>query len=191
MTEATWVLVGVTTVLAILTGWYAWLTSGIVRRMDREREELSRPWLTFQLVPWHPNVIKLRVENLGAGPAMEIKGKIETELKDGNRVPFNWSYHLLASGKFEEFGFPMPEGVGNGARFYVDKIREIVTSVRADFSYSSVSSHQYQLQDIIDIGSITNDWIGSRMMVTEDRPDRLMPRIAKALEDLAKRRNSG
>ena len=187
MEVATWALVVVTAVLAALTGWYAWSTWAIVRRMDREREELSRPRLTFQLIPWQPNLLKLRIENLGAGPALNVKGKIQTQLKGGDSVGVDWSYHLLGSRKFEEFGFPMPEGVGNETRFNLDEIRKGVISVSADFSYSSASGRQYKLEDILDVASITQDWIASRMLATQDHPDRLLPRIASALEDLSRR----
>ncbi len=186
MAEASWAVVGVTFVLALLTGWYAWATHQIVRRMDRQQEEMVRPWLTFEMVPWQPNLLKLRVGNVGPGSALNIKGEIRASLKNGESVAVPWSYHLLPPNKYEEFGFPMPADAPNDARFRLGEINKRVATTEAHFTYSSVSGYQYKLDDAIPVERITSDWINSRMLATEDHPDRLLPRIAKALEDLAK-----
>lgn len=178
MTEATWTLVGVTLLLAILTGWYAY-------EAHRERVERNRPVLTFQLVSWAPGIIKLRIQNAGNGAASNIQGKIESILNEGTEsVP--WSYVLLCSGKYEEFGFPMPSGSTTQDRFSLDTIKSKVIKVNARFTYKSVLGQTYILEDSIRVQQLTDDWLASKMLVTEDHPDRLLPRIAKALDDLAK-----
>ena len=45
-------LVIVTFVLVVITAWYALETHRMVRGMNQEREEMHRPLLTLQLVPW-------------------------------------------------------------------------------------------------------------------------------------------
>ena len=189
MTEASWALVGVTIILVLLTAWYATETHRTVKRMDREREEMSCPILTLQLIPWQPKLLKIRIQNVGNGSAMSVKGVSETVMKSGS-VSAPWSYPLLGSGKYEEFGFPMPPGASNKEHFGLDEIRSEVIEVRADFTYKSVSGCQYELKDSIQIQHVTDDWIASRMMTTQDHPERILPRIAKALEDLAKKSNN-
>lgn len=186
MTEANWALVGVTIALVLLTAWYATETHRTVKRMDREREETSRPVLTLQLIPWQPQLLKLRIQNVGNGPAVGVKGTIEAILKSGS-ASIPWSYPLLAASKYEEFGFPTPPGASNEERFRIDAIRLKVIEVRAKFVYKSVSGSQYELKDSIQIQQVTDDWLASRMMATQDHPERILPRIAKALEDLAKK----
>jgi hypothetical protein len=115
-----------------------------------------------------------------------VKGTIEAILKSGS-ASIPWSYPLLAAGKYEEFGFPTPPGTSNEDRFRLDAIRSKVTEVRAKFAYKSVAGRQYELMDSIQIQDVTDDWIASRMMATNDHPERLLPRIAKALEDLVKK----
>jgi hypothetical protein len=100
MNEAAWALVGVTFILAVLTGWYAF-------EAHRERVERNRLILTFQLIPWEPGIVKLRIQNAGNSAASNIKGTIESMLYTGT-ASISWSYTVLASGKYEEFGFPMP-----------------------------------------------------------------------------------
>jgi len=185
MTVATWALVVVTFLLAVGAAWYALETRRIVRRMDLEREDRVRPLLGFQLIAWGPNLLKLRIQNLGSGPALEVKGYIQAISASGN-VSFPWSYPLLAPGKYEEFGFPVPPGATSEDRFRLDTIRARVDTVRAQFSYKSVRGREYSLDDAISVAEVTADWISSRMLATEDHPERLVPRIAKALEGIEK-----
>lgn len=186
MTEASWALVGVTIVLVAITAWYAMETHRTVKRMDQEREQLSRPVLTLQLIPWQPQLLKLRIQNVGNGPALGVKGVIDAVMKSGS-ISAPWSYPLLGTGKYEEFGFPMPAGTSNEERFRLDAIRAKVIEVRAEFTFRSVSGCQYELKDSMQIQQVTDDWLASRMMTTQDHPERILPRIARALEDLAKK----
>jgi len=185
MIDANWVLAGVTFILVLLTGWYATEMRRTVKRMDRQLEEMSRPYLTFQLVPWQPQLLKLRVQNVGNGPAMHIAGTIESVMDSGS-TSVHWGYPMLAAGKYEEFGFPVPSGSSNDERFRLDSIKAKINEVRAEFVYNSASGCQYELKDTIQVKQVTEDWASSRMMATQDHPERILPRIAKALEDLAK-----
>lgn len=186
MTDATWALVGVTIILVIVTGWYATETRRTVKRMDQEREQLSRPFLTFQLIPWQPQLVKLRIQNVGNGPAFRVKGTIEAIRKSGS-ASIPWSYPLLAAEKYEEFGFPAPPEANNEERFRLDEIRSKVIEVRAKFTYSSASGSKYELNETVQVQQVTDDWLASKMMATQDHPERILPRIAKAIEDLARK----
>jgi hypothetical protein len=96
-----------------------------------------------------------------------------------------WRYPLLAPGKYEEFGFPDRAAEGAEERFNLDAIRRRVETVHAQFTYGSISGREYDLNDQINVRSVTGDWIASRMMATQDHPDRLLPRMAKALDAIA------
>lgn len=181
-----WPLVGVTIVLVILTGWYAVENHRMVKRMDREREEFSRPVLTLQLIPWKAKLLKIRIQNVGKGLAVGINGVIES-VRKSELVSTPWSYPLLDNGKYEEFGFPVPPTASEKERHGLDEIRSEVIEVKAGFVYESVYGHKYEMKDCIDIQQITDDWIYSRMMTTEDHPERILPRIAKALDKIAEK----
>lgn len=185
MEAASWALVGITIVLCGLTGWYATETRRIVKRMDEEREAVTRPHLTIQVIPWQPGLLKLRIQNLGNGPAFRIKGEIKSIASDSNAESpkFDWSYVVLSPGKYEEFGFPSRS---ERSRFRLQEIRETVARTEAHFEYFSGTGRRYTLDELVDIKELTADWVDSRMMATDDHPERLLPRIAKALEDIAK-----
>ena len=186
MNEVNWALAGVTFLLAAITGWYAFEMRRSVGRMDKEREEMHRPVLTFQLIPWLPGVVKLRIQNVGSGAASGIEGTLQTVSNKGT-FGWSWSYPVLGPGKYEEFGIQIRLDTGYKACFDVDKIRSTVTEVKAELTYKSVSGHQYKLEDSIQIQKVTEDWLQSKMMITQDHPDRLLPRIARALEDIARK----
>lgn len=184
MTAATWSIVGVTFVLAVTAAWYAWETRRVVDRMDKEREARERPVLALHLVPWGPMSVKLRIQNVGMGPAFNISGAIEGWSGE-QLLGLPWSYPLLPPDKYEEFGFPAEADSDAGSRFRMDEVRQRFENIQANFSYKSASGHEYVLHDTIAVRDITEDWLKSRMLATQDHPERLAPRMAKALDDIA------
>jgi hypothetical protein len=175
-----------TILLVGLTAWYAWETRRIVRSMERDREELLRPVLVFEVVPWTVNLLKLRVQNVGNGAALRIAGQIRTQTTAGEEVVRPWSYSVLTSQKYEEFGIPMPSNSNLADKFNVQTIKELVSSVRAEVTYESVTHARYELNESIPVPTLLDDWASSGMLATEDHPERIMPRIAKALENIEK-----
>jgi hypothetical protein len=151
--------------------------------MDKEREARERPVLAFHLVPWAPTLVKLRIQNVGLGPAFAISGAIEGE-SEGKLFSSPLIYSLLAPGKYEEFGFPAVDGDAEG-RFRTDKVRDRFESIRARFTYEAATGKNYKLDYIINVRDVTDSWVKARLMATEDHPERLMPRIAKALDKIA------
>jgi hypothetical protein len=186
MDVATWVLAVVTLVLAGATGWFAYDNHQVLKRMDREREDRISPVITLQLIAWDARLLKLRIQNVGTGAALEIKGKIQSIFIGDSSRSIDWSYPLLAPDKYEELPIPMPEDVPREKHFDWNSIRPVVDLIKADFEYKSISGLSYRRADTIKIQEVTQGWIDSRMLVTRDHPERLMPRIAKTLEDIAK-----
>jgi len=155
----------------------------MVRGMNQEREEMHRPLLTLQLVPWTGNLVKLRIQNVGGGPAFNVHGEIHSETKDGI-ITIPWSYEVLGVDKYEEFGVPTSK---EKHEFEFNLIREAgVRRVRANLKCKSAANVEYITERVINVEELTGDWVASHMLVTEDNPDRLMPRIARAIENLKK-----
>lgn len=185
MSAGDWIQVSITVILVLITGWYAWETRRIVRNMEHDREEMHRPALSLQLISWQATALKLRIQNVGGGPALDIEGTIESRTKDGINL-FSWSYPFLNVDKYEEFGLPMPKDSKTEDRFNFEKIRQNVLEVQAKLDYKSLGGVLYKLDKIIPVEKITEDWVNSKMLVTGDHPDRIMPRIAKTLEGIEK-----
>lgn len=185
MAEATWALVAATSSLVVIGGWYAFETHRIINRMDLEREILTRPFVGLQVIPWAPKLLKLRIQNLGAGPALDLEVHIVALTDAGNDVR-DWSCPLLASGKYEEVPFPIPPGSTKSEGFNLDQIRERVSTITTSFSYKGATGKVYERQESIDIEKLTDVWAESQMLATEDHPERLGPRIAKAIDSIEK-----
>jgi len=183
MVVATWALVVVTFWLAVGAAWYAIETHKMVDRMDKEREAHGRPVLAFHLVPWEAGLVKLRIQNVGLGPAFSISGAIEAE-SSGEPLSSPLQYSLLTPGSYEEFGFPVIDN-DSETRHRTEKVRQHFESIRARLTYKGADGKGYVLDDTINVRELTDSWIEARMMATQDHPERLMPRIARALDKIA------
>jgi len=184
MTEATWGLVGVTFLLVLVAAWYAWATHQMVDRMDKEREARERPMLAFHVVPWESGLVKLRIQNVGSGAASDILGAIEGA-SGGQLLSSPWAYPLLAPGKYEEFAFPTADRDDREGWYRLDRIRERFETISARFTYKAGTCKEYKLDQTIHIRDIADAWVEARMMATQDHPERLGPRMAKALDKIA------
>ncbi len=100
----------------------------------------------------------------------------------------NWKYSAMRVGYFEEFGIPIPEDESGEwtESFKNDEIRAKVSKITVDSSYQATTGEQYEDTEVIDVAAITSSWIAKKMMATEDHPERLVPRIARALEKISK-----
>ncbi len=182
---ASWALVVATIPLVFIGAWYAWETHQVVERMDRERIARDRPLLGFEVVPWVARHAKVRIRNLGPGAAFSISGEVLGHAGGRPVASFPWSYPVLAPGQYEEFGFPIDDDENESARFDLDYARGKFEKLTAEFVYRSGGGDQYELNDAIDIVGLSEDWFDSRMLATEDHPDRLGPRMARALDEIA------
>lgn len=187
MEAATWALVGVTFSLVVLTGWYAYETRRTVRRHQEEIEAMSRPLLAFQLISWQPRLVKLRIQNVGNGIALDVKGEMRTVLRHGGHVSVPWACAGLMAGMYEEFGIPVTSDRSRKFEYQLDEIRTHVTEAVAEFNYRSASGNSYDLRHSIAVADMIDAWVSSRMLVTQDQPERIMPRIAKTLESIDNR----
>ena len=188
MSAGVWVQALATVVLAIVTGLYVRETRQMVRNMEREREEMLRPILIFQMMYWWSTMaLVLRIQNVGSGAAVDIKGTIESRLKAGGPVLFPWSCKLLCAGRYQELSIPTPEGIRKEDRLIAERIQESVVDVRAKLKYKSAIGVEYELDDIKAIEEVTK-MIGevgiSLVLVHEDDPEQVMSRIARALEGI-------
>jgi hypothetical protein len=93
--------VAVTTgILVIVTLWYAWQTRQMVSQMELARAAQIRPHLALS-VDLERGAVFLRVVNAGAGPAMSVDVRIESEPGPGVRIPYMTP--VLAPGAGQSF----------------------------------------------------------------------------------------
>ena len=189
MSVGVWVQAIATVLLVIVTGLYVRETRQMVRSMEREREEMHRPILIFEMMySWSSMELVIRIQNAGSGAAVDVEGTIESRLKAGGPVLFRWSCKLLSAGGYRELSIPMPEGTGKEDRFRVERIQERVVDVRARLKYKSAMGIDYKLDDTKTIEKVTkliDEGKMSQEVVHEEDPGQVMSRIARALEEIA------
>src|SRR6266540_3071013 len=94
--------VAVTTgILVIVTLWYAWQTRQMVSQMESARAAQVRPHLALGVDLERGGAVFLRVVNAGAGPAMSVDVRIESEPGPGVRIPYMTP--VLAPGAGQSF----------------------------------------------------------------------------------------
>lgn len=76
-----------TGILVIVTLWYAWQTRQMVFQMELARAAQVRPHLALS-IDLERAAVFLRVVNAGAGPAMSVDVRIESEPGPGVRIPY-------------------------------------------------------------------------------------------------------
>ena len=189
MSAGVWVQAIATVILVIITGLYVRETRQMVKSMEREREEMHRPILVFQMMYWWSSMeLVLRIQNIGSGGAVDVEGTIESRLKGGGQVLFPWSRKLLCAGEYQELNVPMPEGTREEDRFRVERMQEGVVDVRAKLKYKSGLGVEYKLDDTKAIEKVTKSIVQgrvSRELVHKDDRRQVMSRIAGALEEIA------
>ena len=95
MSVGVWVQAIATVILVVITGLYVRETRQMVKGMEREREEMHRPILIFEMMySWSSTELVLRIENVGNGAAVDIEGTIESRLKAGGPVLFRQARRL-------------------------------------------------------------------------------------------------
>jgi len=182
--DTAWVIVVLTVVLTCITGWYAYETRQLVKLTNIQIKEIRKPVLAFQLIPWRGMALKLRIQNVGKGPAFNIEGSIESDM-GVNKKSVPWSYSMLDVGKYEEFGVPSDSGK---SIFHFDEIRNQVLTITAKFSYENDAGERFKLYYSINVKQLTQDWFDSKMLISQDSPEHMLPRIAEAIEELNMRK---
>lgn len=189
MSAGVWVQAIATVILVIMTGLYVRESRQMVKNMEREREEMHRPILIFQMLYWWASMeLVLRIQNVGSGAAVDVEGTIESRLKAGGPVLFRWGRKLLCAGQYQDLSIPMTKATRKEDRLSVERIQESVVDVRTKLKYKSTIGVEYELDDTKAIEKVTKimDEAGmSQELVHGDDTERVMSRIAGALEEIA------
>jgi len=134
--------------LVIITAVYVGLTWRMIREMQRTREaELEASLITTVVHMGGPHV-KLRLQNVGQGPALDIEARIRLE-PIGTSENRTWRNPALLSGDFQDFKFPDT----TDKPFDLNYLAENYDNVCIDLHWSSLlhkgqsAKHKINLKD--------------------------------------------
>ncbi len=162
-----------TLLLVIITGYYAWQTKKTVKEM-----ELARRYQFIPSLKIRPTGDSIKIENIGLGPAKNIRGKIKLE-PNGEEIEV--VYPLL----YPEKKFVLWRCFKN-VKSYEDikKFSQLILSVQ----FEDITNNPYNEEDkfiISDLEKIRNDDF-SRDKITNSLDDigRKLDEITRAIKDL-------
>jgi hypothetical protein len=168
--------VAVTTgILVIVTLWYAWQTRQMVSQMESARAAQIRPHLALG-VDLDRGAVFLRVVNVGAGPAMSVDVRLESEPGDDVRIPYMTP--VLAPGAGQSFI------VRDSTSQAVKDLKELVHTLQAKRvkltgTFTDALGRGHQVADSLSLEEYSNAYYSRSWRA---QPDDQLKRIADALE---------
>jgi hypothetical protein len=169
--------VAVTTgILVIVTLWYAWQTRQMVSQMESARAAQIRPHLALGVDLERGGGVFLRVVNAGAGPAMSVDVRIESEPGPGVRIPY--MAPVLAPGAGQSFI------VRDSANRAVVDLKQLVHTLQAKRvkltgTCTDALGRGHQVADSLSLEEYSDAY---HSRTWRAQPDDQLKRIADALE---------
>jgi hypothetical protein len=153
--------------LAIITLMYVFLTWGMVREMRQARKAELEPLLIATPVPITHKHVKLRIQNAGRGPALNIETTLYFEPAN-NTKPHVWAHPVLLSGAFEDFLMP-GSGIKELAKLAAEHDRVVV-----DLMWSNVFGRNQKAQYEFNPTQLEESWSRAELILpSEDIPTQL------------------
>jgi hypothetical protein len=161
--------------LVIITAIYVFLTWRMVSEMRQAREAENEPQLVSSLIPLGAMLLKLRISNVGRGPALNIKAVIRLESsKDHEEVI--WSHPLLLSNGHEDFRLP-----GDNKNNYLDKLASSYDKLIVELQWQNSFQRRQDSKYVIDLKQQLDGWTNAKFLV---HPDDISVQLGKIKDEL-------
>jgi|GEM_PF-1893432 len=166
-------------ILGAVTIAYVILTWRMVTEMRRARESESEPQLISTLVPLGAMRVKLRIQNVGLGPALQIAAQIQLQPESGEAAI--WQQPALISGAFQDFLIPdkwtdqVPSFQQVAARYQKLIIR---------LEWSNVFGCKRHVTHEIDLQQLEHGWFSRYRLVQPDDLAEQLEAIRKELQGI-------
>lgn len=162
--------------LVVVTVIYVVLTYWLVRETRRAREAEVEPELVASLIPIGGNwLVKLRINNVGNGPALGIKAKFR--LEPANDVAdVNWFHPVLISGAFEDFRMP-------GGKHSLKRLSEEHDKLIIEMSWINSFKKKKEKKVVFDFKSMIEGWSEVRMLLP---PEEISTQLGQIKDELAR-----
>lgn len=160
-------------ILVAVTVVYVILTWRLVLETRRAREAESEPQLIATLIPIAAMLVKLRISNVGRGPALDIQANIFLEPNKGDDIS-TWRHPALLSNAYEDFRL---EGDNN----YLDKLAANYDRLIVDLEWHDSLKRKETKKYEIDLKRLLEGWTKAKFLV---HPDDLPIQLAKIRDEL-------
>jgi hypothetical protein len=178
-----WSIVGLTTVLVAVTGFYAWTNRRAVNEMVEARRQAVLPKLSIKLHPMGPMHSKVRLVSIGLGAAVDVRVSLWFEVEGqggyvGERR--DWRQHVLAPGEFADFD--VPDGP-DGRLLENERLGSTYKRIHLTGEVLDVLGRRHQVDETID--DLAAWWEGVAQ-AGQYLPKDQLDEIAKAIRSLSK-----
>jgi hypothetical protein len=166
-----------TLILAIITGIYVYFTWRMVREMKEARQVDQDSQLIAEFIPFGLMYINLRIENIGPGPAYNIKSKmyffpisdLKTEI---------WNQPVMLPNSFADFRPP-------GNEMELEKLKEKYQSFIVDLEWEN-SFHKVKYNHIeIDLDALMAGWSDAKWLIPPEPIHKQLNSIRDEIKKIA------
>jgi hypothetical protein len=165
--------------LGAVTAVYVGLTWGMVSEMQRTRGADLQPNLIAYLLPLGATAVKLRISNVGPGPALNIEAATALH-PPGETLPTGWLHPGMLSR--EHFDFALPSRQMDLAQL-PDPHREL----HVGSSWQNITQKNSSATFCFDLAKQRDGWYKSDQLIPPDEPKEIFTAIRKELSGIGKK----
>jgi hypothetical protein len=177
------VLVIVTGILAILTGFYAIQTKKTVAVLEKTARMEFLPKIKGHIHMVGPVNIDFRISNVGKGPAGDIR--VNFTVVGQNTVSRTWTQPLMKPNEFQDFFIPINEE--NQTQSNVPFFRNNETRIELNATYRDILDIVHSSTEIINISEFVNQFERTLSVYNEETTSKIsrsLERIGQELRDI-------
>jgi hypothetical protein len=172
------VLVIVTAILAILTGFYAIQTKKTVMVLEKTARMEFLPKIKGNIHLIGPVDIDFRISNVGKGPASDVR--VNFRVIGEQTVEREWTQPLMKPNEFQDFFIPVNDE--NETQSNIPFFQNNETRIELDASYKDILDVDHSSTEIINISEFVNQFERTLSVHNEDT----ISKISRSLERIGK-----
>jgi hypothetical protein len=163
-------------VLVAVTTWYAWQTQQMVREMRAARAASVRPAIRLDL-GLVGGTAYVEVENVGAGPALNIEADLTVSTDEGEVEHHHWTRALLRISESQTMLVP------NDFKL-LSELKDLGATVAINGTCQDLDDREHPISDTLSFVTLGDrspegEWTG-----VEDRVPKNVEAIAKELKEI-------
>jgi hypothetical protein len=177
------VLVIVTGILAILTGFYAIQTKKTVAVLEKTARMEFLPKIKGHIHMVGPVNIDFRISNVGKGPAGNVR--VNFTVFGQQTVSRTWTQPLMKPNEFQDFFIPINEE--NQTESNAPFFRNNATRIELSATYSDILDIEHSSTEIINISEFVNQFERTLSVYNEEtttKISRSLERIGRELQGI-------
>jgi len=165
--------------LAAITAVYVFLTWRMVRELRKAREAELKPYLVAHLIPFGRLSVKLRITNVGSGPAFNVESTMGLKPSE-SASEYLWRQPALLASVSAEFRLPTGE---TSLEELASKYEGLVVNLKWTDMFMHKSSALFEINFV----SLKESWTEAQWLIPPEEVPVQLGRIKDELRRIADR----